>query len=390
MQAIISFNFSDMKEILKFKNQEITDNVCSSFMNLLSINTNYIENKIIKKINFSNLNSIKEAYNKIYKIEPLLLLDEFDFINQFDKYTNSSKILLNIEHSILQLEKLISTISVQNDYNEYNQHIIELNNTLKYFKRKKATYLQINSNTQKYIYNIFKLIVARLKLYQNIIDICYLDTEEHYFDGFSKLSPLKKFVFYNFFILKNKKFFKNLPTSNIDFTFDCSVEDFEKKIINNCKQNNKNILNQLFEENISPMYEYNCQTLEQFLQVSLFSCLTFNINVKKCKNCGKYFIAYQRSDEKYCSRISPQDNQKTCKQYANFANWKNNINSNEELKIYRRIYMAKQMRTRRNPDDKKLKDNFEVWKKEAQDIRNKYVHGKIDKNTFITWLNNNS
>lgn len=386
MQAIISFNFSDMKEILKFESKEIETDVCSNFMNLLSIDTNYIEKNIINKINFSDLNSIKNAYNQIYKIEPLLLLDEFDFIKQFDEFNNSSKIIKNIEDSILQLNKLISN---QDYYNKYNQHIIELNNALNYFKRKKRTYIQLNNNIQKYIHNVFKLIVTRLQLYQNIINICYFDEEEHYFTGFSKLSPLKKFVFYNFFILKDKNFFKNLPTSNIDFTFDCSADDFERKIIKNSKNSN-NILNKLFEENISPMYEYNCQSLEQFLQVSFFTCLTFNLNIKKCENCGKYFIAYQRSDEKYCSRISPQNSQKTCKQYTNFANWKNNINENEELKTYRRIYMAKQMRTRRNPDNQDLKDDFDAWKKEAQFIRNKYVHNKIDKKDFLLWLNENS
>ena len=138
------------------------------------------------------------------------------------------------------------------------------------------------------------------------------------------------------------------------------------------------------------MYEYHCQTLEQFLQVSFFTTLSLNLNIKKCENCGKYFIAYQRSDEKYCNRISPQDKNKTCKQFANFENWKNNINSNEELKVYRRIYMAKQMQTRRNPENIDLKKSFELWKKESQHKRNEYIHGNLSKKDFLNWLNTNS
>ena len=71
-------------------------------------------------------------------------------------------------------------------------------------------------------------------------------------------------------------------------------------------------------------------------------------------------------------------------------NWKNNINSNEELKIYRRIYMAKQMQTRRNPENIDLKNNFELWKKEAQNKRNEYIHGNLSKKDFLNWLNANS
>lgn len=385
MEATISFNFSDMKEVLKLGNAEVETNVCENFMNLLSIDTNYIKNKILKKINFSDLNSIKQAYKCIYNIEPLLLIDEFDLIRQFDQFDNFSKIINDLENSISKLENILSE---QQNSNLTNKYLLKLQNTLYYYQKQKHTYNQILNNTQKYINNIFKLLVARLDLYKSIIDICFIDTDEHYFKGFSKLPPLKKFVFYNFFIMKDKNFFKNLPTSNIDFTFDCSAEDFSKKLKNNIIDNDA--LDLLFKENISPMYEYNCQNLEQFLQVSFFTCLTFNLNIKKCQNCNKYFIAYQRSDEKYCSRISPQSNNKTCKQYASSENWKNNINSNEELKLYRRIYMAKQMQTRRNPDNKDLERNFENWKKEAQSIRNQYVHGKIDKNHFILWLNNNN
>ena len=52
--------------------------------------------------------------------------------------------------------------------------------------------------------------------------------------------------------------------------------------------------------------------------------------------------------------------------------------------------MAKQMQTRRNPNNLELKKTFDIWKKAAQSQRNLYVHGKINKTEFLTWLNNNS
>lgn len=388
MQAIISFNFSDMKEELTLGNIKTETNVCSNFMNLLSIDINYIRTELLDKINFSDSNSIKQIYQKIYNIEPLLLIDEFDLINQFNELNNYSQSISKLDNVIIKLKNLLSE---QKEYNLNSKYINELYSTLTCLKREKKTYFIALNNTQKYLNKIFKNIASLLNKYKKIIDICFVDDSINYFEGFSTLTPLKKFIFYKYFVLNDNNFFSNLPTSNIDFTFDCSIDDFEEKITNNINNSNvKNIFNELFKENISPRYEYNCQTLEQFLQVSLFTCLTFNLNIKKCKNCEKYFIAYQRSDEKYCGRISPQDNSKTCKQYSNLENWKNNINSNEELKMYRRIYMAKQMKVRRNTSDSRLKEDFEIWKKLSQEIKNQYSHGIIDKETFIIWLKNNS
>ena len=381
MQASISFNLSEKKEILKYMHKEKTALICDNFINILSLDTEYIKKNIINKINYSDITSITNAYNEINNIQPLLLIDEFNIINDLDEYMDSSENIIHIEQSITQLKNLL-----QNSENLNNQYRYELKDAIKYLRKKRNIYLKLTNNIELIVKNTFKTILNLLNLYKRLVDICFIENTDNYFPGFLELPPLKKLVFYKMFVLKEHNFFDNLPSSNITFTFDCSTDEFEKKLKNNT---NKNALNILFNENISPMYEYNCKSLEEFLQVSFFMSLTLNLNIKKCENCSKYFIAYQRNDEKYCNRISPQNKNKTCKQYANFENWKNNINSNEELKIYRRIYMAKQMQTRRNPDNLKLKENFENWKKEAQNIRNQYVHGKINKQEFLSWLNTN-
>lgn len=383
MQVDISFNISYKKEILRYKGQEKETSVCSNFIDLLSLDTNFIKNSIIHSIDYSDISSIKKAYKKIYNIQPLLLLDEFNIIEQLDTYTDLSQKIDNISDSIHQLQNLI-----KNSKNFNTESTLELKNTLKFLRKKRTIYKKINNNIEQIINNTFNSIVHIIELYREIVNVCFINSTNDYFEGFSKLSPMKKYVFYKMFILKNSDFFKDLPSSNISFTFDCTPDEFSKKIKN--QKSKKNVFNILFNENISPMYEYHCKTLEQFLQVSFFTTLSLNLNIKKCENCGKYFIAYQRSDEKYCNRISPQDKNKTCKQFANFENWKNNINSNEELKVYRRIYMAKQMQTRRNPENIDLKKNFELWKKESQHKRNEYIHGNLSKKDFLNWLNTNS
>lgn len=387
MKSTICFNFTKMQENIKLGKKSINSNICSTFLDVLSLDTDYIENEIIKKTDFNDLTEVKNAYRKVYKIQPLLFIDEFDFIKHLKDFSNPERTLSDYDNSISQLTKLIN---LQKTIDPNSTLIIEFTNNLKYLKQKRKNYLKITKDLSKYINTIFSIILNHIKLYKYLIEMCYLDNSDTFFKGFSQLSPLKKCIFYNKFKFPKSKFFDDLPTSNINFTFDFTSEELRKDFLDLVQTNPDKALKILFDEKISPIYEYDCKNFEQFLQISFFTCLTKNYNIKKCENCGKYFIAYQRSDEKYCSRLSPQDKNKTCKQYANFENWKTNINSNEELKLYRRIYMAKQMQTRRNPNNVKLKEAFDIWKKDAQSKRNLYVHGKISKTDFLSWLNNNS
>ncbi len=387
MEAHISFDFAKMKEYIKIGNKSHKLNICSSFMDVLSLDTEYIEKEIIKKTDFNNMKDVKKAYRKAYKIQPLLFIDEFNLINYLDNFSNSQKVIQDYDNSISQLAKLIED---QKKIDSNSTVLSELNNNLKFLKQKRKNYIKITKDLSKYVNTIFSVILNRIDLYRNLVKISYLTNIDTFFKGFSQLSPLNKFIFYNKFEHSKSSLFNNLPSSNINFSFafssDESREDFKKRAENNPEK----ALKLLFEENISTIYEYNCKSFDQFLQISFFTCLTKNLNIKQCENCRKYFIAYQRSDEKYCNRISPQDTNKTCKQFANFENWKKNINTNEELKIYRRIYMAKQMQTRRNPDNIELKNNFDLWKKEAQHKRNEYIHGNLNKKDFLNWLNTNS
>lgn len=46
MEALISFDFVEMKENIKIGNKKIESNICSAFLDILSLDTNYIENEI--------------------------------------------------------------------------------------------------------------------------------------------------------------------------------------------------------------------------------------------------------------------------------------------------------------------------------------------------------
>lgn len=58
--------------------------------------------------------------------------------------------------------------------------------------------------------------------------------------------------------------------------------------------------------------------------------------IKKCKNCGKFFVPENRSDELYCSNIF--ENEKTCKEVGPFKIKQKLMEENNDIKFYRNVY----------------------------------------------------
>ena len=64
--------------------------------------------------------------------------------------------------------------------------------------------------------------------------------------------------------------------------------------------------------NVSSSYFIECTDIIQALLIELLEIAKLNIEIKKCRNCGKFFVPNNRSDEIYCSNI--YENGKTCKE----------------------------------------------------------------------------
>lgn len=96
----------------------------------------------------------------------------------------------------------------------------------------------------------------------------------------------------------------------------------------------------------------------------LISLLNKNI-IKKCKNCGKYFIT-DNSRINYCNNLF-KDKQ-TCGDIGNQIAQR--IKQENEIIYgkYRKIYAKKAMLVKRNPDIEVYKKDYEKWKKEAKEF----------------------
>lgn len=109
--------------------------------------------------------------------------------------------------------------------------------------------------------------------------------------------------------------------------------------------------------------------------------------VKKCQNCGKYFVPLRRSDALYCDRTSPQDPSRTCKEYGSQKLWYDRIKANDVAKLARNVYSAKQMLVRRNPDIVEYKRMFDYFKAKRKKWEKMLESGEKTCEEYVAWLN---
>ena len=114
---------------------------------------------------------------------------------------------------------------------------------------------------------------------------------------------------------------------------------------------------------------------------------TSNNPIKRCQNCGMYFIPNSRLDEIYCDYPKPDG--KTCRDKGAFQAYNERLKQNKALAEYRRLYQLKSMAVGRNKDNKQMKKDFEKWKKDAKDRVNKLKHGVLTEDEVYEWLINN-
>lgn len=140
------------------------------------------------------------------------------------------------------------------------------------------------------------------------------------------------------------------------------------------------------EDNEALPYNYLCENIIPSFIIELFELTTIeNVEIKKCKNCGKFFVPENRSDELYCSNI--YENDKTCKEVGPFKVKQKLMEENNDLKVYRNVYQKLLLRTRRNPENEQYEEEFLQFKKKNAELREKVNNGKIKQKEYMKWLN---
>lgn len=136
----------------------------------------------------------------------------------------------------------------------------------------------------------------------------------------------------------------------------------------------------------APLTVYHCESIEDACIASLHFLITHQYNIRKCKNCGKYFVAYLRSDAEYCTRTSPHNKKKTCREDGPRRTFGAAVNGDEIRKRLHQIETARRMKKSRNPDDWDIEQEFAEWKTAMHRWREEYRSGNISAAQFLQWL----
>lgn len=111
---------------------------------------------------------------------------------------------------------------------------------------------------------------------------------------------------------------------------------------------------------------------------------TSNYPIKKCQNCGMYFIPTSKVDEIYCDY--PKENSKSCRDLGAFQSYTERLKNNKAMGEYRRTYQQKFMQVRKDKNNTKLSKDFETWKIKAKEKINDMKKGKITENEVYEWI----
>ena len=117
--------------------------------------------------------------------------------------------------------------------------------------------------------------------------------------------------------------------------------------------------------------------LEQFVKNS-------NLPIKSCQYCGRYFIPSVRQDELYCDL--PSEDGKSCREKGAKQTYRKNLEKIPALLEYRKAYQKKFMEVARSDNNKKLKKDFDSWKKLAQSKIRDYKQGKVTEDELYNWM----
>ena len=96
--------------------------------------------------------------------------------------------------------------------------------------------------------------------------------------------------------------------------------------------------------------------------------------INKCKNCGKWFVAFSKSDQKYCNRISPQIKNKTCKDAVRYERQQTRI-------YYKYCYDSLY-----NKGSIKATEYLDVLVNEYADYKLKVKEGFKTYTNFLVWI----
>lgn len=347
-----------------------------------------------KKIVYSENSILKIFFDIINNKEQLLLiLNEYvNFLPNLDKISSQDGTYFELKKNLNKLYQIkidTSFLKMISDefieiFSNFNRRIFDLQNCINHHNnlenKTNLTYTSdyiddLKKELQEYDRDVFfKANQFLLKNIENTFDTCLkvMAHSQDYKDYKPLIIPRSKIELN--FISHNRISSVYLPP--IEFT---NINGkFEMEELNDEKLNE--IAND-FKTKKCFSTIYDITNHEEFFSVYMKYIIDNNIQIKKCKNCGKYFIPHNK--QIYCDNISPQNEKYTCRLLPDDMK----KNKSPIYETYRNNYKTQSNKKRRNKDNiPDIEEKFSKWNEQARNKMKECESGKITLDEYKLWL----
>jgi len=128
------------------------------------------------------------------------------------------------------------------------------------------------------------------------------------------------------------------------------------------------------------LYEIN--SIVDLFRFEFVKMIEHDVFIKKCKNCGRYFIPRRRADAEYCDRTFGDGGRK-CSEVGATLRYEKKVAENPVLEAYAKAYKRFNSRTRTK---KMTQSEFLSWSEQARKRRDECLAGELPFEEFVAWL----
>ena len=261
---------------------------------------------------------------------------------------------------------------------------------IKYFEETDIKKLKLDkSYSHNQIETLAKKYYAIIKKEARKVQKIYIEFVEYIFN-INNIEQLKKMNNNMRFYIYYTSHFKTLKQYICDFHNNGA---FNYQIVpNDFNETDEKKLVQFFTEgthfaDVFADISVTSSNVYTILYITLFEFIEENnYIIKKCKNCGKYFIT-GNPKVNYCNNLFKGT--QTCKDIGNQIAQRIKQENDKVYGKYRKIYSKKAMLVKRNPDIEIYKNDYENWKKEAKKFMDDIRNEKKSYDEFDKWLESN-
>lgn len=260
---------------------------------------------------------------------------------------------------------------------------------IKYFEKsdienlkidKSYSYSEIENLGKKYFKSIKKDAIKVQKIYSEFVD--YIFTKHPLENSRTMTNKIRFYIYYT-------SHFKSLK----QYVTDYQINDaFNFRIIPKYLETSEEKLLEFFTtgQHFADVYaetDATSSSVYTILYITLFKFVEENkYIIKKCKNCGKYFIT-DNPRVSYCDNLFKGS--QTCKDIGNQIAQRIKQENDKVYGKYRKIYSKKAMLVNRNPDIEVYKKDYENWKKKAKEFMDAIRNENKTYEDFDKWLDEN-